>query len=414
MKKKKYVQVGIGGRSDMFLSALMNGHSNKGTLCAVCDINTTRMSFQLNQHIKQYGYKKVPMYKAVDFDKMIKKHKPDTVIVTTMDRTHDEYICRAMELGCDVITEKPMTTDEVKCQRIIDTIKKTGRDLRVTFNYRYSPISTKVKETIFSGAIGDVLSINFEWLLDTKHGADYFRRWHRDKSNSGGQLVHKSTHHFDLLNWWVNAEPMDVYAYGELRKYGWNSPFRGTNCRTCQYKNKCEFYWDITKDKYHMDLYAAHEHLDGYIRDSCLFRKKINIWDTMAVQVKYHNEVMLSYSLNAFMPYEGYRVGFNGTRGRLDAMVYHNQPWKVDRLADFRVTPLFGESRTFAVSERGGSGHWGSDERMQDMIFKGPIPDPLGQAAGSRQGAMSILIGIAARRSIENQRPFKIEELVKI
>ncbi len=51
---------------------------------------------------------------------------------------------------------------------------------------------------------------------------------------------------------------------------------------------------------------------------------------------------------------------------------------------------------------------------MQDMIFKGPMPDPLGQTAGSRAGALSIMIGVAARRSIEQQRPFMIEELVKI
>lgn len=72
----------------------------------------------------------------------------------------------------------------------------------MTFNYRYAPHNTKVAEIIRSGAIGQVTSVHFEWMLNTQHGADYFRRWHRDRRNSGGLLVHKSTHHFDLVNFW--------------------------------------------------------------------------------------------------------------------------------------------------------------------------------------------------------------------
>ena len=59
--------------------------------------------------------------------------------------------------------------------------------------------------------------MHFEWALDTVHGADYFRRWHRDKKNSGGLLVHKSSHHFDLVNWWIGDVPARVYARGGLQ-----------------------------------------------------------------------------------------------------------------------------------------------------------------------------------------------------
>lgn len=181
----------------------------------------------------------------------------------------------------------------------------------------------------------------------------------------------------------------------------------------CPFKKKCEFFWDITTDDHLMNLYVKAESEDGYLRDACVFRNKINIWDTMNVQVQYHNRVTMSYSLNAFMPYEGYFVGFNGTRGRLDARIYHNQPWKIENMADFRITHNFGQSKTFNISS-GGGGHWGADQIMQNNIFRNPGTDPLGRGAGSRDGALSILIGIAARRSIEQERPFKIEELVKL
>ena len=65
-----------------------------------------------------------------------------------------------------------------------------------------------------SGVIGDVLSVDFHWMLDTHHGADYFRRWHRNKQNSGGLMVHKATHHFDLVNWWLSSVPERGLCHG--------------------------------------------------------------------------------------------------------------------------------------------------------------------------------------------------------
>jgi predicted dehydrogenase len=160
---------------------------------------------------------------------------------------HDKFIIRGMELGADIITEKPMTTDEGKCQAILDAEKRTGKKVTVTFNYRYSPHRQKIYELLREGAIGKVTSVDFHWYLDTRHGADYFRRWHRLRENSGSLWVHKASHHFDLLNWWLESEPESVYAQALLEHYGKNGEQRGTNCRSCTHKTSCNFYWDITK-----------------------------------------------------------------------------------------------------------------------------------------------------------------------
>ena len=152
---------------------------------------------------------------------------------------------------------------------------------------------------------------------------------------------------------------------------------------------------------------------DGYLRDGCVYRRDINNWDTISMNVRYHSSVLMSFSMNAFMPYEGYRIGFNGTKGRLDARAYHAQPWDVDVLAEIRVTPLFKQPRTFTIP-KGGPGHWGSDDRLHNSIFRGPVPDPLHQRVTLREAAFECLLPIAARRSIEQQRTVFIEELVKI
>jgi predicted dehydrogenase len=406
-KKLKVALVGTGIRgSGTWGKALLSGYGDVLEMVGLCDINSKRM-----EYAKRFMGATCPTF--LDFKQMVAQTKPDAVIVTTTDCFHAKYICLAMEMGCDVITEKPMATDEKMCQRIVDTEKRTGKKLTVTFNYRYSPEAVRIKEILMSKEIGEITSVDFNYYLDVYHGASYFRRWHGFKQFSGSLLVHKATHHFDLMNWWLSAEPVEVNAYGDLRKYGHNGAFRSPRCMNCPFKDKCEFFWDITTDDHLMNLYVKAESEDGYLRDACVFRKKINIWDTMNVQVQYHNRVTMSYSLNAFMPYEGYFVGFNGTKGRLDARVYHNQPWTVGNMADFRITHSFGQSKTFGLAS-GGGGHWGADQIMQDQIFRNPESDHLERAAGSRDGALSILIGIAARRSIEQERPFKIEELVKI
>ncbi len=258
---------------------------------------------------------------------MIEEQRPDTIIVTTIDRTHHTYIIRAMEMGCDVISEKPMTVDESKCQEILDAINRTGRKLRVTFNYRYAPHNTKIRELIMNDTIGKVTSVHFEWMLNNKHGADYFRRWHRDKRNSGGLLVHKSTHHFDLVNFWLGARPRTVYAMGDLMFYGReNAEKRGVT----EFYQRAHGSEAAAKDPFalHMKdnenlkaMYLDAEHEDGYQRDQSVFGDGISIEDTMGVMVRYDSQAILTYSLNAYLPVEGYNISFNGTKGRMEVRV---------------------------------------------------------------------------------------------
>lgn len=198
--KRKYAIVGTGSRAEMFIHALVTTYRDTSSLVGFCDLNQTRMKWYNRLLQEAFDYPVCPTYSADQFDQMIKETQPDTVIVATTDATHHIYITRAMKLGCDVITEKPMTVDLEKTRLIFETIEHTRQSLRVSFNYRYAPAYTKLREIVMKGTIGNPLFVDFSWMLDTRHGADYFRRWHREKQHSGGLLVHKSTHHFDLVN----------------------------------------------------------------------------------------------------------------------------------------------------------------------------------------------------------------------
>ncbi len=436
MKRKRYAVVGVGSRSGMFINAMLGEHEEVAEVVGLCDCNATRMKFMHDRQVGKHNHPPIPMYPSAEFERMVHDRKVDCVIVTTMDRAHDAYICRAMELGCDVITEKPMTTDAEKCQRIIDTVKRTGRDLTVTFNYRYSPRNTKVKEIISAGEIGDVLSVHFEWLLDTKHGADYFRRWHRDKANSGGLMVHKATHHFDLVNWWLDSTPQRVFAMGRLGFYGrQNAETRGATtfyARATGSKSAQDdpFALHLDRDSDLKGMYLDAEHEDGYQRDQSVFGYNINIEDTMGVLVQYHNKAIMSYSLNAHCPWEGYRVMFNGTQGRLELNVQENtyvsgskddlnipENHDKDEIIEQTVPHIllqkhWGKARAIAYEEAKG-GHGGGDVRLLHHIFRGVQNDPMGHAAGYLDGALSILTGIAANRCFATGLPVDIDTLVR-
>jgi predicted dehydrogenase len=291
--------------------------------------------------------------------------------------------------------------------------KRSGRKIVVTFNYRYAPKHQKIKELLMGGEIGKITSVDFSWYLDTRHGADYFRRWHRLRAKSGSLWVHKATHHFDLINWWLDADPVQVSALGSLLNYGKSGPFRHTHCRPCPHKAKCPYHWDITTNENLVNLYVKCESADGYHRDGCVFKEDIDIFDTMNAVVKYSNGVNMSYSVNTFMPIEGYRVAFNGTKGRLEVRDYERQAWEPGEETEMYLIRNFGE-RTKVDVPTATEGHGGGDVRLRDLVFrKVEVPAHM-RLPGSRAGAMSCLTGIAARKSVDEGRPIKIADLVKI
>ena len=407
LARRRYAMVGTGHRgTGMWGKDLVTKYSNEIEFVGLCDINGKRV---------EAGRKLIgvecPTF--TNFDEMLTKAKPDLLMVTTVDSTHHEFITKALAKGIDVITEKPMVTEAKQAQAILDAEKKYNRKITVAFNYRFSPKHQKMKEILDSGEIGKITSVDFSWYLDVRHGADYFRRWHRLKSKGGSLWVHKATHHFDLVNWWINADPVEVTAYGALNVYGRNGSFRGTNCRSCEYKTKCPFYWDINRDQRLVKLYPECEDVDGYYRDGCVFREDCDIYDTMSAIVKYSNGVNMTYSLNAHEPFEGYRIAFNGTKGRMEVRDYERQSWEKEHRTDVSIAVNWGERKQVEIPVVSG-GHSGGDDRLRDLIFKNAAMPDILKLPDSRAGAMSCMTGIAARTSIEQKRPIKISDLIRI
>jgi predicted dehydrogenase len=407
-ERKRYVLVGTGVRApEMFIKPILNQYKQTSEITAICDVNHKRM-----QAANKISESNLRMY--TDFDQMLLQETPDAVIVCSTDSMHAHFIVKSLLAGCDVVTEKPMTIDQEGCRQILRAQNRSGKKVTVTFNYRYSPHRSKVKELILQGAIGKPLAVDLHWYLDTKHGADYFRRWHSNKSKSGGLMVHKATHHFDLVNWYLDQEPRTVSAQGALNHYGLNGQFRGKRCLTCDHKKTCQFFFDIKGDETVKSLYLdCEDDGNGYIRDRCVFRDDINIEDTMAVTVGYSRGGMLSYSLQAFSPYEGYRLHITGTEGRIEMFDLGTPTWDYDgSKQEIHVIRQFEKRKTYTIDMSYDGGHGGGDTHLLDAIFLENNDDPLGCAASSWDGAISVMTGVAANKSIKTGQAVNVGQLL--
>jgi predicted dehydrogenase len=431
--KKRYAVVGMGARARAYTDPICTTFRDRSDLVAICDPSTTRMEWH-NKRIREvYEHPEVSTYIADDFDKMIVEQKPDVVIVTTPDFLHHEYIVRAMDAGCDVIVEKPMTIDAAKSRAIHEAIQRTGRTLKVAFNYRYQPIATKIRELMMQGVVGTPLSVTYAYMLDTRHGADYFRRWHRDKANSGGLLVHKATHHFDLVNWFLDSYPEEVFAFGDLKFYGREAAeSRGEKYDYERYTGaegleQDPFAMPMDNNEYLRTLYLNAENEGGYIRDKNVFGSGVTTEDTMAVTARFANGVIFSYSLIAYAPQEGYEMYITGTKGRIEWRHY-NVPHMLDEnlervtepaeessaSSSLRVLPMFGKPYEVEVPTVEG-GHGGGDTILAEHLFSNEeINDPFHRYASYTDGVKSLAMGISANESIATGKPVKIRDMVTI
>jgi predicted dehydrogenase len=448
----RYAIVGTGSRAGMYVAALTErAHTD---LVALSDTNSGRTAYWAEE-IARLGAPTPSRWSADRVAEMIHAEHVDRVVVTSPDATHADVVATALHAGADVVVEKPLTTTAEGTRIIAEAIDATGGDVVATFNYRYSPRNSTLRRVIADGMIGRPLSVHFEWLLDTNHGADYFRRWHRDKANSGGLLVHKASHHFDLVNWWIDDVPVSVVANGGLRFYGaanasarglGERPLRGTRSDLGEPApvdhdgtprgHTDPWSLDLRDDERLRRLYLDNEELDGYRRDQDVFSDGITIEDDVSLVVGYASGASMSYSLTAHAPWEGYRIAVNGTEGRVELDVVERGSVAAGRAIDpstsapdgAPTTEIRPESERLVVQrhweraseipiETGGGAHGGGDALLladlfdRDPAVSGTGGDPLHRAADHVDGARAVAVGIAGNRSLLTGEVVRIADL---
>ncbi|MHB9071771.1 MAG: Gfo/Idh/MocA family oxidoreductase [Sedimentisphaerales bacterium] len=427
MSKKRWAIVGASNRAMyLFLDQPLSKYGQYCDIVAMLDSDRSRME-SYNAMRKQ----NIPIFSPDQFDLMIKKTRPDTIVVACRDGDHHGYIVKALQKNIDVISEKPLTIDDEKCALIAQAASKSTATVRMTFNYRYVPAATRIKELVTGGKIGKVVSVDLNWYLDTHHGSSYFQRWNRLRDVSGGLSIHKACHHFDLVRWWIGQNAKEVFAYGDLNFYGpqgVHNPLHkdqisdGRTCDKCDVRQNCIYYIRWNRSEYRTGMASQiDDHVDatqkyeGYSCRQCIFDKEINIEDTYAAVVKYDGGAFLTYSLNASVPYEGFRLGINGTQGRIEYKELHGglripfTPTTEDKQITY--IPMFGGREQIDVINAGGA-HGGADPLLLDELLIGTDPmSKVKRVADYRDGIEAVLTGYATHKSVSTHKAVSVDEL---
>ena len=400
-------------------------YSATSRLVALIDTDEARARQFLEKQAPN-AYDAPTWFAPADFDAMVDATRPDVVLVASPDRTHVDYILAALRRGLDVVTEKPMTSTAADAARVLEAEAKSAGKVRVTHNMRYTSRHRQIRRLIQSGAIGDVTHASLDYHVDISHGASYFLRWNRQRANSGGLSIHKSSHHLDLMNWLIGDLPRTVFAFGALNYYGPNGANRpplAAHATAAELRALDPYYLaqrgtGVFPDDGSVDRPGAYglsypgQYPAG--QDLYLYDAEIDIEDTYSSVIQYRRGASLAYSIDFSSPWEGYVLGISGTRGRIEADFGKDVDGRPRRDEDvLTYYPLFGEPQQHRIGKSGGD-HDGSDALLRRNIFGGGIPesDELSLKATTLDGAYAVAAGEAMWRSVATGLPIDVDSLL--
>lgn len=417
----RFVVCGMSSRGlNMFIEPLLSDPS-LGEVVGVIDIDQRRFeSWSRSRGVA------LPFGPPDAFDRMVAGLRPDGIIVTSPDASHVDYVLAGLRADLDVICEKPMVTDCAQARRVLDAEQSSAGSLRVTHNSRYRPPHMHIKRLISTGRIGRVVNVELAWNLDTYHGASYFWRWNRLRRMSGGLTITKACHHFDLVNWWLADAPARVFAFGARNYYGPDSPHNPSVRDGIRYSPEEQRARSPYAQRWGGNVVDDHlrgrgglpypvQYPDG--NTMYIFDEEIDIEDTYSAVIRYRGGASVAYSLNASSPWEGYILAINGTHGRIETVHYtapSRLPFEPPAHETVKLLPLFGDPEDWRFPLDAG-GHGGSDERLRrDLFAPEDGADELGLRATGLQAAYAVAIGEAIWRSVADDGPVEIDELLRV
>jgi len=205
--------VGMGQRSCLHGGAVFRGCKEEMQIAAICETRPERLARGKEMYEGEFGYE-IPTYE--DYLAMYEQADLDAVYVASPNDMHRDMTIAAFEKGLHVLCEKPMEVSLAKCDEMINAAARHNRVLVMAMQMHYRVRYHKVRELIESGAIGRVANV---WCTEYRGPFIESKDWVWDQKKSGGAIVEKNCHHYDILDLWVQSDPTTVYASGNILKH---------------------------------------------------------------------------------------------------------------------------------------------------------------------------------------------------
>ena len=315
-----------------------------------------------------------------------KKKRSDLLVVATPDKLHIEHAKKAIELGYDVLLEKPISDNKEELLTLVKEAENRDRIVMVCHVLRYTAMMRKVKEVLDSGAIGKLISIDHTENVAFWHQAhSYVRGNWRKREDCAPMIMTKCCHDLDLIQYFAGSKCKTISSMGDLRFFKMeNKPENaGVRCSTCLIENTCKYSaYKIYIDKWKRAgakensfpqnvlidvLPITEEVLVKAINEGnygkCVFECDNNVVDNQISIMQFENGVTATLKMMAFTKYGGRRIRFFGTEGELEL---------IEEKGIITLKPYFREDRVWKIADLTDDLelHGGGDHRMVEELYK--------------------------------------------
>ena len=375
MKKLDVILIGAGDRG-MNYTTKMSYVPEKFRVVGIAEPIDDRRNYIKNMH-------NVPDEMCfTDWRPLLEKGKiADLALICTMDRDHFAPAMKAIELGYDLLLEKPIAPTQEQCKQIAHSAHENGVRVVICTVLRYTPVFNTIKNIIDSGRLGRIMSINHEECVGIVHQSHSFVRgnWGNEERSSN-MLLQKSCHDIDILQWLLGKKCKRVQSFGTLSYFTRENAPEGSpeyciegcpHSETCPF-NAVKLYFD---DKDNVWFRGACTKLCHYTDEDvktsitetlygkCVFKCDNDVVDHQTVNMLFEDDVTVTFTMNAFNS-GGRFIHIMGTKGELRAALDGNSPVSLYYFQDGRE-----ETVDACGSNEITGGHGGGDQGIVNAVY---------------------------------------------
>lgn len=413
--------IGVGARGGEAYGRYIHKCSDKFKITHLCEINKDR----LNKYSLAFS---VPSENCfTDENKFFEEKRSDVLLIGTMDRQHVAMATKALDLGYDILLEKPITDNVEELRALVSKANETGRKVMVCHVLRYTATVNKIKEILDSGEIGTLVAMEDTENVVFWHQAHSFVRgnW-RNKQETSPMILQKCCHDLDLIQYFVGSKCKRLSSMGSLFHFKKDNQPEGaaSRCMNCKYVDSCLFsakkiyttLWEelgrpenawpinVITDAYPLTEEAILKAVEETQYGRCVYECDNDVVDNQTVVMEFENGVHATLKMEAFTKKGGRDMRFYGTKGELSLDEVGNS---------IILRRFFGPNEEWKISDLTDdlSGHGGGDHRMIDKLYEVLTSDCTSVDTSIENSAESHYMALAAEESrVKNGEPVLIEK----
>ncbi len=326
--------LGCGSRGAFAYGRLMHKWEDKYKIVSICDIDKA----QLKRIGEQFSIPEDNRF--LTEEEFFKQKRADVLVVGTQDRDHVRQSVKALELGYDLLLEKPISPVKEELYELLEAQKKYGGEVLVCHVLRYAPAYMKVKEILDSGVIGKLIRMEGLEQVRYAHQAHSFVRgnWRREEETSP-MIMQKCCHDLDMIQYYIGSPCESVYSNGDLSFFKPENQPEGAadRCENCKYINTCPYSaeleyvqaWINDNKPYGWPYNVVDPDHNPFTEESlragyqngpygkCVFKCDNNVVDNQVVDMTFANGVRATLTMTAFTGRGGRTYTFHGTHGEI-------------------------------------------------------------------------------------------------